>query len=430
MSRWQRDLTDSTALRNLGTALGHSLLAYASLPARPRQARGRSGAPRRRPGGELGSARRGGAAGDAPPRRPEAYEKLKEHQPRQAPRPARSSRRSSRRCRSRPRRRSACSRSRPASYTGLAAELASALEGGSQVLSGFNWGQIKVPLLFVHHADDGCGATPYREAARLAARYPLITVHGGKPPESAPCEALLQPRLPTARKPKRSTPSRRGCWASRSRKKSAKCHGEPVNDLRRHDLPVVVPAVPGAAAHRAPDPAVVRRQRGGVDDLHAVLPGAAARRLRLRALADAAAARRQARAARRRCSRLRSRLLPIIAAERLEAARRPRSRSRASCCCSARPIGLPYFLLRTTSPLLQAWFCARAPGRRTRIACSRSRTSPRCSRCSATRSLVEPVARRRAAGWGWSWLFAAFALLCAGDGVADADATASTLQPS
>jgi hypothetical protein len=59
-----------------------------------------------------------------------------------------------------------------------------------QVLSGFNWGQIKVPLLFVHHADDGCGATPYREAARLAARYPLITVHGGKPPESAPCEAL------------------------------------------------------------------------------------------------------------------------------------------------------------------------------------------------------------------------------------------------
>src|SRR6185503_11046445 len=57
-----------------------------------------------------------------------------------------------------------------------------------QVLSGFNWGQIKVPLLFVHHADDGCGATPYREAARLAARYPLITVHGGKPPESAPCE--------------------------------------------------------------------------------------------------------------------------------------------------------------------------------------------------------------------------------------------------
>ncbi|MDA0275226.1 MAG: adenylosuccinate lyase, partial [Proteobacteria bacterium] len=30
VSRWQRDLSDSTALRNAGTALGHSLLAYAA----------------------------------------------------------------------------------------------------------------------------------------------------------------------------------------------------------------------------------------------------------------------------------------------------------------------------------------------------------------------------------------------------------------
>lgn len=30
VSRWQRDLSDSTALRNLGTGVGHSLLAYAS----------------------------------------------------------------------------------------------------------------------------------------------------------------------------------------------------------------------------------------------------------------------------------------------------------------------------------------------------------------------------------------------------------------
>src|SRR5258706_7075229 len=30
VSRWQRDLSDSTALRNIGAALGHSLLAYAS----------------------------------------------------------------------------------------------------------------------------------------------------------------------------------------------------------------------------------------------------------------------------------------------------------------------------------------------------------------------------------------------------------------
>jgi adenylosuccinate lyase len=31
VSRWQRDLTDSTVLRNMGTALGHTLLAYDSL---------------------------------------------------------------------------------------------------------------------------------------------------------------------------------------------------------------------------------------------------------------------------------------------------------------------------------------------------------------------------------------------------------------
>jgi adenylosuccinate lyase len=30
VSRWQRDLSDSTAQRNVGNALGHSLLAYAS----------------------------------------------------------------------------------------------------------------------------------------------------------------------------------------------------------------------------------------------------------------------------------------------------------------------------------------------------------------------------------------------------------------
>ncbi len=31
MSRWQRDLTDSTVLRNVGVALGHTLIAWRSL---------------------------------------------------------------------------------------------------------------------------------------------------------------------------------------------------------------------------------------------------------------------------------------------------------------------------------------------------------------------------------------------------------------
>lgn len=61
-------------------------------------------------------------------------------------------------------------------------------QGSRQALAAYNWGQIKIPVLVVHHQDDACGATPYFEAKRLASRYPLITVHGGKPPESAPCE--------------------------------------------------------------------------------------------------------------------------------------------------------------------------------------------------------------------------------------------------
>jgi len=57
-------------------------------------------------------------------------------------------------------------------------------------LVGFDWSRIKVPLLLVHHRDDGCRATPYREAAALASRFPLVSVRGGKPPESGPCDPL------------------------------------------------------------------------------------------------------------------------------------------------------------------------------------------------------------------------------------------------
>jgi pimeloyl-ACP methyl ester carboxylesterase len=57
-------------------------------------------------------------------------------------------------------------------------------------LASFDWSKAGVPLLFVHHAEDSCGATPYLEAQRLARRFPLVTVHGGKPPESGPCDPL------------------------------------------------------------------------------------------------------------------------------------------------------------------------------------------------------------------------------------------------
>jgi hypothetical protein len=56
------------------------------------------------------------------------------------------------------------------------------------MLAGFDWQSIKVPLLFVHHRDDGCPQTPYYMAERLARQFPLISVEGGKPPQSGPCE--------------------------------------------------------------------------------------------------------------------------------------------------------------------------------------------------------------------------------------------------
>ena len=57
-------------------------------------------------------------------------------------------------------------------------------------LSGFDFGAIKAPLLFVHHVHDACRACPYRDAESLSRRFPLISVSGGKPAESDPCEPL------------------------------------------------------------------------------------------------------------------------------------------------------------------------------------------------------------------------------------------------
>lgn len=55
-------------------------------------------------------------------------------------------------------------------------------------LAGFSFSRISAPLLLVHHVDDGCPASPYGPAQRLASEYPLLTVHGGKPATSGPCE--------------------------------------------------------------------------------------------------------------------------------------------------------------------------------------------------------------------------------------------------
>jgi adenylosuccinate lyase len=66
ISRWQRDLTDSTVLRNMGVALGYAVLAYQSLADRPGQAGAQRRSHGRRPGRVLGSAGRTDPDRDAP----------------------------------------------------------------------------------------------------------------------------------------------------------------------------------------------------------------------------------------------------------------------------------------------------------------------------------------------------------------------------
>ena len=59
-------------------------------------------------------------------------------------------------------------------------------------LSAFDFGSIKVPVLLVHHRDDGCRSSPYSGAERLAKKFPLVSVSGGDPPQSERCEAVSQ----------------------------------------------------------------------------------------------------------------------------------------------------------------------------------------------------------------------------------------------
>lgn len=62
--------------------------------------------------------------------------------------------------------------------------------GRQPALQAFDFSSVKIPLLVVHHRDDACRHTPYRDAARLGARYSLVSVKGGKPPETGPCDPL------------------------------------------------------------------------------------------------------------------------------------------------------------------------------------------------------------------------------------------------
>jgi len=59
-------------------------------------------------------------------------------------------------------------------------------------LSRVKWDALRAELLWVHHADDPCIYTPYREAQEFARRSakPLVTVRGGGPWRGGLCEAF------------------------------------------------------------------------------------------------------------------------------------------------------------------------------------------------------------------------------------------------
>lgn len=57
-------------------------------------------------------------------------------------------------------------------------------------LQWFEWPKLRLPALVVHHREDGCPATYYHDMPSGAAKLPLISVKGGKPPESGPCDPL------------------------------------------------------------------------------------------------------------------------------------------------------------------------------------------------------------------------------------------------
>jgi hypothetical protein len=71
----------------------------------------------------------------------------------------------------------------------LSSSVFNATRGGAG-LSGFDYATLRARLLFVHHVDDGCHATPYWMAQRVASGRELVSIEGGAPPRSEPCEAF------------------------------------------------------------------------------------------------------------------------------------------------------------------------------------------------------------------------------------------------
>ena len=150
------------------------------------------------------------------------------------------------------------------------------------------------------------------------------------------------------------------------------------DSVRRRDSARRVSAVSGAAAHRQTDPAMVRRSAAVWADLPALLPGGAARRIRLGALAEPPAGHPPEDRLPGRCSPLSLLVAAHSAVRPLEARPRRRPAARASWDCWRRPSGCPISCspppARCCSPGTRAPTAARC-----RIGCSRCPTPAPCS---------------------------------------------------
>lgn len=82
----------------------------------------------------------------------------------------------------------------------------------------------------------------------------------------------------------------------------------------------------------------------------------------------------------------------------------------------AATIGLPYFLLSTTSPLVQAWFARRFPGASPYRLFALSNLASMLALLGYP-FLLEPWAATRLQAWGWSGAYLLFVALCASAGL-------------
>jgi hypothetical protein len=94
----------------------------------------------------------------------------------------------------------------------------------------------------------------------------------------------------------------------------------------------------------------------------------------------------------------------------------------------AATIGLPYFLLSTTSPLLQSWFARRFPGRSPYRLFALSNLASMLALLGYP-FLLEPWVPTRAQSLGWSAAYVVFALLCIACGRSSLRAISSLPRP-